>query len=323
MIAAGFFLLVSGLARAGELPALDLAEGWHDLFAGQDVELHVASSDDSMAGTRLAWSVDAGGRVLVRREEVLENGRSVACRFTAPEVKEGVVLALEFRAQAVGPDGQPRSAQLTRRLHVFPEDAFPGAAEWLRGLRVVLFDPAGDTANLFSGAGIPFMQVRSLDSVVASEGGWLVVGEGVSLLSNKGLAKRMEELARGGMKVLCLSPADGSFPFPGTVADQPGPGHVKLQRADVIRALDKTLDDDVWQQGGPVHARSLSVVSDRQSVRVNVEQGRDAWAWIDVGYGTGRIIVCMPEIVAKWDASPAPRYLLLAVLQHMEGTDHE
>ncbi|HEY8241576.1 MAG TPA: hypothetical protein VIH35_09020 [Kiritimatiellia bacterium] len=316
-------LLGSALVRAAELPSPGIAEGWSACFAGKEFVLHVEPGAAVSAGDRLAWSIESGGRILIRREEALEEGTAVECRFSAPDVKEGVVLPVNFHAQVLGSDGQPRSAELVRRLNVFPEDAFHDRAAWLKERRIVLFDPVGDTAALFKEAGIPFEPARSPDAIDASSGGIVVIGEGASFASSKGLAGQMVSWAGAGLGVLCLAPSEGGFALPGANAEEPAPDRMAWRRSDIIKELDKTLDSGAWPPDGVVNSRSLLITTDRQGVRVSVQSDAAAWAWMEAGYGPGRVIVCMPEIVAKWSASPVPRYLLLAILQHLEGKDHE
>ncbi len=150
----------------------------------------------------------------------------------------------------------------------------------------------------------------------------MVIGEGLSLEDRRGLAETLLQLAAGGVPVLCLAPASGSFPFPGSGGD-PQPRRVVLGGCEVIRELDKRLDADTWAPDGRVAAAGLELSTAGRGALLSVAPPPRGWRWLEVVYPQGgRLIVCGFGIVQHWDAGPTPRWLLLRILERFsEGTE--
>jgi len=311
-------LLPCGDMRADDLPDLQLAEGWSDFFGGQEVVLHVigASSPD----VRISWSLEAGGRPVVKREST-----SPELRVPLPPAKEGIVLTATLRAQAMNARGEPVAKELERTIHIYHENAFADKSEWLRGLGIRLFDPAGKTAEAFEKAGIPFRRVRSPDAVELDAKTLVVIGEGVSFDEYKGLSDLLSQWLNAGTSVLCLAPADGGFPLPGCAEGESAPDSLLLQRTEFVRALDKALDAEAWPPSGHSQSRCMVIGSVRGDVRLSFESEANGWSWLSAGKAHGRLAICMLDIIASWDSTPAPRYLLLKMLEQIdkEGSEHE
>lgn len=282
-----------------------------NVFGGDDVELRFRAPGP--AGGRLSWRV-ALGTATVKAGELPLGAGDATVKFAAPDVKDGIVLALKLTLGAAG-----RAAH-EHDLWVFPRDPFAGRGEWLKGLDLHLFDPKGDTAKVLAAAKVPFEEVRSVEALADLKAGVVVVGEGVSFKDERGLGAALPKLAAAGAAVLVLAPADGEVPVPGLGGPAGGLGEVALRR-DMVRRLDKRLDPDGWAGDGPTVTRSLAVKAGDDGVAAEVAAGAGGWPWAEVRQepGRGRWLFCGLAVVAKWDAGPTPRFLFARMLDHLTG----
>ena len=311
---------LSSTATAGE-PTVTIAavEGWSTLFSGQTSSLSYQVRGDLPAGSRLVWSHAANRRVLERGERAMSpddgQARVIQIEIRIPPVREGLVFDTQLRAKVVAPNGDV-AAEHERTLRIFAHDPFANRRQWLEQMRIVLYDPQGDTAAIFDDLKIPFSPARSLSALNATSTGVVVVGEGTSLGMHSNLAGVLDDLVSQGRRVICLAPADGYLAFPGSDNSAIAPDRVALKRTDVITELDKRLDAIRWPPDGQVVRSALAVVSRRGRVVLSVDESPSAWPWVDVSYaGGGRMTICGFAIVRQWHASPTPRYLFAKLLE--------
>lgn len=316
-------------AAAAEPSALTLREGWTDFFGGTEAVLHVAlPADQAAAGSRLAWELTVEQRAVGRGEQALlstATGQAASdLRLQLPPVKEGLIMpvTLSLTALPAAGGGTPAAA-LSRTLWLFPTDPFAGRQAALRAQRLRLFDPSGAARKVLAAAGVPLETVQNPDALDGQVPGTLLVGPGVSLLSQRGLWPVLVGLAARGHRVLWLSPAGGTAALPGMGAetDLPAPLRVSLRGNDVIADLDKRLDAAAWPpEGSPVCAR-LRVKAERGRVLGEFGPGPDGWPWVALDFaGQGRLVVCGFAVIERWEAGPAPRFLLARILEWLVAT---
>ena len=333
-VRAGMRLMPALLCAAALHPAalhaqtLAWGEAWGNVFADRDVTQHLGiDAQQSMRG-RVSWQLTVNRAVIQRGEAAVtvESGRTaeVAIPLRIPPVNPGVVMDAELAVAFAGEDGADSSLQ--KPLTVFHENAFANRSVQLEALNIALFDPAETTAARLEKAGVPFRTVRNIDSIPELDSRLVVVGEAVSLESRRGLFAVLQDTARSGTSVLCLAPADGAFALPGAEAhDGPRPASVALRRNDVIHELDKRLDAASWPPDGRVTACAMSVRADRGGVvGAVVPDGNEGWLWVEIVYpGGGRLIVSGFAVMAHWEATPAPRYLFVHMIDRLTGPDNK
>jgi len=200
--------------------SLAVLENWSNVFGGRRAEFHCSVTARKSFQGRAGWSLAVGRRTIARGETPVTAGPqkagSVAIQFDVPPVKEGVVMPAVLSVSCYDPKAGAPAASLEKPLWIFPEDPFAGRSQWLKQLQIHLFDPVGKTRQVFEKAAIPFTETRNVDSLSALEEGILVIGEGTPLEEHRGLPRIMIETAAKGIPVLCLAPANGQFPVPGT-----------------------------------------------------------------------------------------------------------
>lgn len=324
-------LLIAGLcaiwqpSRAGDPLTITAVEPWGALYGGQEAVFHFTISSLEPQRIRVGWVASVGGRVINRAETPVEvrpdREAKVEVKFTVPEVKTGVILPALLAVTAVSVDDPTRKATLEKPLWIFHHQPFADRTEWLKALKVRLFDPQEKTAPVLEKAGIPFTLVGNVEALAEPGDEMIIIAEGISFEDYRALSEIMVRAAAGGHPVLCLAPAGGVMPLPGTKeAELPPPGKMSLRRNDIITELDKRLDADVWPQGNAV-ASSLVLTCDRNLVVGEVVRDSIGWPWLDIAYPqtTRHLVVCGFGIIAQWEAGPTPSFLLLRLLEYTAG----
>lgn len=320
--------LLAGVAPAAAPGADEVAitpqQAWSGVFGGREITLDYNVGTPEGFRGRLGWSLSVEGRTLARGEIALtaQAGRPnrAAIRLRIPETKVGVVIDARLSVELYDGGRGRRLTSHDRVLRIFPDDPFALRSDWLKELKITLFDPQGDTQKILEQAKVPFEQVHNAAALREMTGGVLVVGQGTSFEEYRGLPGILMQVAGGGVPVLCLAPSAGKLPMPGAQtpeADLPVPSHVVLRRQEAIAALDKRLDALGWPPDGKIVASTVSITADRSGVMGQVGQQKNGWSWIEVRYPGKRatLLICGFGIVDRWDAGPTPRYLFAQMLE--------
>ena len=320
------FLLGAIEARAEPAVTVMVQEPWSNVFAEKEAVFHAVLTAREPFDGRVVWQFSADGHTIARGERAVKAGpampATVEVRLSVPPVKPGVIMQTTLSVGAVPTGIDKETAALGRTLWVFPEDPFAGRAEWLKKLNIQLFDPSGATAKLFTKAGVPFAEAHNVEALTGGQDSLLVVGEGVSFKEYRGLAESLIKAAAAGRPVLCLAPESGEMLLP--VSGEPAgpqPASLAFGRQDLIRQLDKRLDEGGWQGAGKAVASGLKLRGDRGPVVAEVVKDAAGWPWMELGFdkGSGKLVVCGFGIVGSWAESPTPRFLLIKVLEQVSG----
>ena len=254
--------LAMGLCAAGlgsTILAADIEvtfAGSTNVFGGREVKMPVAiESKEAFRGV-LQWRLSADRRTLAAGELLAEvdAGQSVVETLVRmPEVKDGVVLEAEFSVSI----GQADEFDLKQPVWIYSADPFSGRTAWLRELNLALYDPEGNTAEIFKEAKIPLRTCRTFATMRELTEGTLIIGEGVSLARHRGLSELLLSQASHGLNVICLAPKDGRFEIPDIApisevgADPIGPQSMSLRQTDALTELDKRFDVVRWSFSRP------------------------------------------------------------------------
>ena len=294
------------------------------VFGDTRVERVYRIQGQNQTSAVLGWSLVSQRRILARGETPFtidsSGSAEVSVPLAVPPVNPGVILKAELKVSVYGGAFEGEAAAHRRPLWIFPRDAFAGRSQWLRSLEIVLFDPAGDTAAVFDRAAIPYRRItrpQQLDS-----GGLAVVGEGLAIDQHAGLASAIFTAAQCGKPVLWLAPAAGRFALPGASENSEAiPQAMLFHDLDILAELDERLDRDIW--AAPGRGPSLMALRCHQaSVVVEIGTGQGDWPWFQMQYAepAAKLVVCGPPLIASWQESPTPRFLLLRIL---ETLDHD
>lgn len=311
--------LLSARAIAGDAPRLAPLETWSNVFGGKDVVLRYTAESDLDWSGNAVWVLAHEGRTLARGQFGVtirpSEPATFDVRFAAPDVKDGVVMEIVMTVTLLESGGAVTNHM--KPLQVFAVNPFALRSEWLKSLKIRLFDPQGATARAFEALDVPFDTVRSVDAVEFGKGDLLIVGEDVSFKDYRGLWSGLTSAAAAGAHVICLCPAAGEFEIAGTPPVVNEPSQLSFRKSDVITALDKRLDASSWAPAGPVARRSFVLRGERGPVVGEVADGSTGWTWMEASWvrSGGQLILCCFGIIETWDDSPAPRYLLVTMLE--------
>lgn len=283
------------------------------VFAGQETRGQFRIGDDSRATGSLEWSHSAEQRTLTRGRVAVRNGVAEIV-LNPPELRDGVVMRTMLSAEFILAGDTSPAASLNQPVWLFPLNPLAGQAEWARQLEVDLFDPEGNTADALSSIEFPYNKVRTVGG--ANGESVLLIGEGVSLTRNRGLAASALQAAAAGRRVVMLAPAAGSLPLPGFGDDFPGEsvGELRFGRTGIITELDKRLDTTGWATGG------LLIETRRGRIEATISDESQAWPWLEIRFPKtqGVFVMCGFNVVDLWDRGPTPRYLLMRIFESLE-----
>lgn len=292
------------------------------VFGGTQVKRIYRVEGEAGQSAVLGWSLVADRRTLLRGETpftIQSNGiADVSVPIAVPPVNEGVVLQAELRVSLYGRGIGGDAVTHQQRISIFPRNAFGDRSRWLRSLEIVLFDPRGETAGVLEQAGIPYRQANRPEEL-ASAGALAVVGEGLSIDEHAGLADAAFAAAQQGTSVLWLAPAAGRVPLPG--AHEYGgesPSAMAFRDLSVIAELDGKLDREMWTASAPT-PRTMAVRCHQDRVVVEIGTDEEGWPWFQVQYAepAATLVLFGLPLIARWEESPTPRFLLLRVFEHL------
>lgn len=319
-------LACSSAVQAQEKISLEPREKWTNLGADAQIDLHFTVKAPKDFKGRIAWNFrDAGSNALLGANEI-EAAADVKISLKTPALNPGVVRQARLTVTILA--GDKPAATYEKIVWIFAADPFADRAKWLATLKITLFetDAKGPTAEALKKLKVPFEESRNVAALDDLKDGVLLVGEGVSLKEEAGLAEAMVRAASRGVPVLCLAPRDGALPLPGADNDLPAPGSLTLARAGIIAKLDKRLDAAAWAPDNQVVIRSLAIKSEEGKTIGDIQDGAKGWPWLQIDYpGTqGRLVLCGFPIIGRMDAGPTPRYLLARLFEHVtERSAHE
>lgn len=304
--------------------SIEPVEKWSDVFSDSAVTFHYAVRAAAPLEGRLGWSLSVNQRTVEHGEQPFEaaagQATEVAVALKLPTVKAGVILKSQLSVAVYVPGAQQPAATHSKPLWIFPRDPFADRQQWLKGLRITLFDPQRTTDDVLRQAGVPFQLLSNPAALDAVTEGLLLIGEGTAWRDHRALGESMMKAAARGVPVLCLAPGEGAIVLPGSEgAEQPSPVSLTLRREDIITELDQRLDAVAWPPQGQMAASRLAIKAGREQVLLEVTEDAHGWPWLEVSYpaAKGRLVVCGLAIIRPWESGPAPRYLLAELLTRL------
>lgn len=309
---------------------LTIQEQWSNLFAGKDYEYHLTLHVAEPFQGRVQWLFTLGPAVVVRKEIAVaakpDKPAQLNLKVSGQTVREGVILEGRLSVAVYAEKGEKPEATLVKPLWIFPHNPFADRTKWLKESKITLFDTKGTTTEVLKKMEVPFEEMRNVEAVAELKEGLLLIGEGTSFQEERGLAEAALAAAARGLPVLCLAPLEGSLPLPGTEgAPGPWPTSLSLLQQEIISRLDKRLDSQAWSADHPLVASRLVLKGDGARVIGEISRGEAGWPWLEVRFKErkGCLAFCGFGVMRHWETSPAPRFLLLRLLELLTMKDKQ
>ncbi len=285
-------------------------------FAGEEASFSF-SKEPSLTG-RLAWRLASGSRTVARGEREIDVGMNGATRFSLdcqlPPLRDGLIMPVDLAVSLI-PHSGGEAVEINRRIWLFPHDVAFKQHSMLKRMKIHLFDPDKSTLTQLEKVEIPFTPIHTIDRIASLTNGTIVVAAGISFQEYSALPGVLIDATQRGLSVLMLAPQEGVMRIPlGEDAEKQRPCRFLLEGSGVIKGLDKRLDDSIFDG-------KRFVLTENNNITVFPrEKEKHSWQWIELDYSPsgGKFVICGFDIPEKWDNSPAPRYLLLKILQYLD-----
>lgn len=302
----------AGSAAAGPDPV------WNT-FAGDGTLVVAGLPGPLKEGGRVWFRVSKGSRTIAAGTAQAGRDGRVALPVRLPEMKAGVALPLEAELRAGSEQGQ---LLRTGTLWAFSEQPLAAAGEPQTLRPLLLYDPDGRTEAAFRSIGLSCETLARADALEGQTRAVLVVGEGVSLAGERGLAELLAAAVARGNRVLLLAPADGQLTPPAAWRTLRAGCAQDVLREPARAAAAYKLDLSAWPPDGrAAHKRFHLEASRGEAVfAVTEDAGCEAVGWDDAASG-GRFRACGLGIVKKWQETPAARWLLVELVKRLANEE--
>jgi hypothetical protein len=302
--------------------AIKPSERWNNYFSGQDYVFNYGIVSDMGFDGAIEWRISAEERTILRGENPIQvqpgSDNHFEIKVSLPPVKPGVIRPVDIDVALFMNRSQAVIGHSRRRIWLFHKNPFKGRLSAFKRLNLYLFDPLKETARIFQLNEIPFHPVKRLSDLTELRNVLLIVGEGLSLQQFHGLADILKESASVGNRVVCLALANGQLPITHNEQDTILYSAMIFRGREVVKLLDKRLDGGFWPPDGKVIDSRIRLEGQRGRVAGRVVQQGQGWPWVELDFfkSKGKLLITGFSIVAKWDATPTPRYLFRSLVQY-------
>ena len=296
------------------------------VFGDREVEVGFRIEATRALKGRIVWRYSLGAATIASREIELTAGpdapAKASIKLPIPAVKDGIVLQTILQVSIVEAGQNAPLTSIERTVAVFPSDPFADRSEWLKKLKIKLYDPIGTTKKTLTAAKIPFDEEANPAALAELTEGLLLVGEGISFKDDGSLAAIFDKLVLRGIVVLCLAPADGEIAVPG-LSTSPKEFDELVFRRDIVRRLDKRLAAEGWPTDDAATRFTILIKNGENGIRGEVSKDATGWPWVEVRShaGPGRFAICGQSIIDRWDSGPTPRFLFAKLLEHLTDVE--
>lgn len=317
----------TGAVESSHSMSIEPQEKWQTVFGGGEYIYHFQINSveniDGLAG----WSLAYAGRTIARGECSFESGPDkggvLEIPIKVPSVNEGIMLPIQFTITLYGKEKNELLISWEETLRIFSKDPFVFKKEWLKGLKIGLFDPEKKTSGVFQELGIPHSVLNNVDVLQEYAGDLLIVGNGIDFSNHRGLWNALLQVCVKNIPVLVITPGGGTVAIPGVEGFMlPEPVDMRFLHNSIIRELDKNLDAEAWPPDGKVVISNIIIKPERQGIVGEFVSEDKGWPWFEMNFtGKGKLVVCGFGIIDKIDAGPTPRILLARLLEYLIGTN--
>jgi len=311
--------------------SLTRVDHWQTAFAEETVAFRWQVENASAVNGRPTWSLATDQGVTLERGDLswdvpLKAERTVEFSLQLPPVKPGIILPLKLTISA-GDDRTRTKLLAEETFWVYPKDPLHERHTWLKVLNITVYDPARKTTSRLNDAQVPFEELSNPSALDAEPGSVVIIGEGISLREERGLASPLYRAASNGAKVLWLAPIEGELPLPAAENSSVPASGLQFANREFLASLDKRLDASFWKSQAVVPSATMKLLGNGRDVAVEVTAAAGDWTWLAVNYpprgqmiSAGKLLVCGLPIIERWEDGPTPRFLFARLLEHLTDT---
>lgn len=317
----GFLACVGVLAFAGVISRSEgaPAETGLNAFAGRETLLVVGIKDHLSRGERVWFRVTKERRTIASGTARSGSAGRIDLPVQLPGMKPGVALPFEIELRA---DSEQGRLMRGGTLWAFSEQPFDPEHKLSASRTVVLYDPEGRTEVALRSISLA---CDTLDKPASLEGvtnAVIVVGEGVSLESERGLVDLLADAVARGNRVLLLAPRDGQLKPPSAWRVLLAGDAQDVLRVTAASTVPYKLKLKEWPPDGRAVQMRFHLTAERDEAifTVSPDAGCEAIGWDDVASG-GCFRSCGLGIIAKWNQTPAARWLFVELVERLANKE--
>jgi len=260
--------------------------------------------------------------VIQRGQRQIPGSQTIELDLTFPEVDAGQILPATLIVELATSAGE-RSRQAFP-FHVFSSDVVTIRSAWFKSLKLELYDPAGTTGPLLTGAQIPFRRVDHPGDPGGQ--GVLIQGAGIEPSRRRAHWEAALSAAAAGRRVLVLASAGGRVPLK-LLAEGPVPANQVVWRHR-FSVPDPQIDVLDWPAPKVPVTLSAHWTVDRGLAVMEFRDDARGWSGLEVRFPNGGCLIWSAVgIVDAWDVTPAARYGLVGLIEqvsetHSQGEEH-
>ncbi|MBA4368147.1 MAG: hypothetical protein C0403_10985, partial [Desulfobacterium sp.] len=294
------------------------------IFAESEHRHHFRIATMKPLSGDLIARIAAGNRTLALFEEHIDISASATASFSipfkTPAVKPGIIQPLDLTVSLAGSSSADPVEIFCQRLWIFHRDIFADKHEWLSGLNIILYDPAGKTGRMFAELSLPIPKTANFNVISKNKHDIVLTGENTDL--NEKMTSELLKLAAAGAKILCLDPRKFQLSFNPAIEgkDDALPPSLHFYERERIVKLDKRLDASLWWDSGLPDKSIQMKTTSPETININVKKSKSPWVWCEIHFPDchGRLIVTTLPLSDRMDRNPTPRYLFFAILKSFE-----
>lgn len=246
------------------------------------------------------------------------NGR-IDLPVQLPGMKPGVALSFDLDLRADSEQGRLLESGV---LWAFSEQPFDPEHKLSASLTLLLYDPEGHTEKALRSISLA---CDTLDKPASLEGvtnAVIVVGEGVSLESERGLLDLLAAAVARGNRVLLLAPRDGQLKPPSAWRVLLAGDAQDVLRKPAASTGSYKLNLKEWPPDGRAVQMRFQLTAERDEAvfTVSPDAGCEAIGWDDAASG-GCFRSCGLGIISKWNQTPAARWLLAELVERLANKE--
>ncbi|WP_157465816.1 hypothetical protein [Colwellia sp. TT2012] len=232
-----------------------------------------------------------------------------------PPVKSGVKVNAQLIIDAVYSSDSTINKHYEFDLDIYGASIFVPKQKMYQQLNIQLFDPVGQTSNIFNKLKIPYSTLSRSKLINFSDKGLIVIGDGVDINQHRGLPTILIELAHKGHQLLILQPASVTLPL-SELASGLGasPPNISFSNESVISNY---IQDYQWDN--EIRINRIILNSNRQEVSAQViESKHGGWDWFHLNYNQsqGKLIICMLPFIDQLDRDPIKQIIFGQLLNY-------